>query len=90
MEKVGGYANIYRDLVRAIKSTDLTDAANSLNLFCNQTGRVEIDFFGRQYLLGNDGVHSRDGKEVATAHGSVLATIFVDEVIERISLDNRR
>jgi hypothetical protein len=73
LDKVGGYETIYQDLVDALKSINLADNAKSLGLACNQSGQVKIAFLGRTYLLGTDGVHTMDGQEVATAHGSVLA-----------------
>jgi hypothetical protein len=71
--KVGGYEKIYKDLVDALKLINLADNAKSLDLAFNQSDQVEISFLGRTYLLGTDGVHAKDGQEVATAHGSVLA-----------------
>ena len=73
MVKTGGYENIYRDLLDELKSVDLAQAAKVLNLAYNPAGQVEVVFMGNTFLIENGGIHGRDGKTAATAHGTVLA-----------------
>lgn len=74
---MGGYKKINKDLVDALKSINIASAANSLSLDCNQSGRAQITFLGRSYLVGTDGIHAEDGQEVPINHGSVLTGYFL-------------
>jgi len=71
--KTGGYEKIYRDLLDGLKSVDLAQAANDLDLSYNPAGQVEVVLMGTTYLIEKNGIHRQDGKAAATSHGSVLA-----------------
>lgn len=73
MEKFGGYEKINRDLVDELKLINIVNAASTLGLDCNQSGQAQIDFLGRIYLLGTNGINAKDGHTVEINHGSVLA-----------------
>ena len=50
MGKTGGYENIYRNLLDELKSVDLAQAAEALNLAYNHAGQVEVVCLGKTYL----------------------------------------
>lgn len=68
-----GYAQIYLDLVRQLASFDLSINAANLGLEVNDDGGVGVTFFGRHYLVDNDGVWPLDGLPVGVNHLSLLA-----------------
>ena len=68
----GGYQWIYEDLLRRLKNADIITSAQHLDLELNDAGEVEVPFFGRAYLMSNEGVRPSDGKRFSDATGSVL------------------
>ena len=72
-DKTGGYEKIYEDLLQGLGSVNLAKAAETLGLEVNQSGRVEISFLGRDYLLGPGEVLDNQGKKAPIIHGSLLA-----------------
>ncbi len=66
------YETVYQELVQRLATADLKSAAEGLGLAYGQ-GRATVDFFGRAYLVGPDGVSTADGGEAAFTHRIVLA-----------------
>ena len=68
----GGYASIYKDLLKRLEGADMLTLAQHLDLPVTHTKEVEIPFFGNIYLLSKKGVRRSDGKRFSDAAGSAL------------------
>jgi hypothetical protein len=66
-----GYEQIYLDLLPALQSCDLRESAGRLGL-SYAGGRIRISFFGREYIITNDGAEPMDGRPVNVNSRSVL------------------
>lgn len=79
MGNTGGYKNIYMNLLEDLKSINLSRAAQTLGLSCNQSGQIEIPFLGGTYFLDADGVYNGEGQEASSVAGSVLAGYVITQ-----------
>jgi hypothetical protein len=68
----GGHRQIYKDLLGRLQHADISTAANHLDLAQNGAGAVEISFYGKTYLVSNEGVRRSDGQKFLDGIGSVL------------------
>jgi hypothetical protein len=73
MTTIGGYENIYQNLLDELESINLLEAAKTLGLACDDSNQVEIPFLGETYRLGHGFVSAPNGERAPTIHGSVLA-----------------
>ena len=62
-----------RKQVAALAEADLKSRAAAMGLDLDQDGRVRASFFGRDYLIANDGLTALDGGAVSYNHQSILA-----------------
>lgn len=79
MGKHGGYDEINRDLLAALKDINLDDAANVLDLECHLSGHIAVNFLGTIYRIGPGTIQRVDGQEVGLHHGSVLAGYILQQ-----------
>jgi hypothetical protein len=67
-----GYEAIYETLIPRLVECDFAEAAGRLGFELLPTGNMAIDFLGRKYEIGLDGVTPADGKPVNVNNRSVL------------------
>lgn len=75
-ERPDQYEIVYGELVERLARADLTGNAAKLGLELRE-GAALVPFFGREYLVGTDGVRAVDGGEAQLAHRIVLAHLVL-------------
>lgn len=69
---IGGYKNIYDDLLKRLANVDIADSAKNLDLAINEGGEVQVPFCGMIYLISKTGVRRTDDNKFSAATGSAL------------------
>ena len=77
MNTFSGYEKINQELMTELKSIDYVDRAQSLGLKISESNKVEVNFLGTDYLIGIDGINTRDGNAAEINLGSVLAGYII-------------
>lgn len=72
-KSAGNWEQYSQKQMEALKNVDLKTQAPSLGLLLDNDGRVLVNFFGRDYLVSNDGIEAAGGGLVSYNHKSVLA-----------------
>lgn len=75
-DKPEAYEKVYQGLVGRLADMDLKSSAEGLGLAW-QDGQAVVPFFGRNYLVGPQGVSAADGNDAAFTHRIVLAWYLI-------------
>ncbi|UQZ88059.1 hypothetical protein C4J81_02045 [Deltaproteobacteria bacterium Smac51] len=70
--KKNGYEGIYDWVCGHLAKADLAECAPHLGLTVREDGKVSVSFFGREYLVDNQGVTPADGFPAGVNHLSLV------------------
>ena len=69
---IGGYEQVYLDIVHKLADINFEEAAGRLGLDLLPDGNLAVNFLGRKYIISKTGVETADGNPVDINNRSIL------------------